>query len=162
MDHLDPRFGGQRQRVVPFGARLHPQVAHAGLPGLTDIISRSEQGRAQITLEFEVGTNMDRALLLVSNRLDRVTGYPDEADEPTLKTAGSEDNAIAWFIITREEGNERPIHEYGDFVENVVKDRIERVVGVGDVTIYGGSEREIEVVVEPGGTTELTVTFAVR
>jgi len=120
-----------------------------GIPGLTEITSRSEQGRSEIKLEFAVGSRMDRALLLVSNRLDRVTGYPDETDEPTLRTAGAEDNAIAWFIITREPGNERPIQEYGDFVDNVVKDRIERVVGVGDVTIYGGSEREIEVVVEP-------------
>ena len=120
-----------------------------GIPGLTDIISRSEQGRAQITLEFEIATNMDRALLLVSNRLDRVTGYPEEADEPTLKTAGSEDNAIAWFILTRTEGNEKPIHEYGDFVEDTVKDRLERVPGVGEVNVYGGSEREIQIIVEP-------------
>ncbi|MDX1400798.1 MAG: efflux RND transporter permease subunit, partial [Kiloniellales bacterium] len=131
-----------------------------GIPGLTDIISRSEQGRAQITLEFEVGTNMDRALLLVSNRLDRVTGYPDEADEPTLKTAGSEDNAIAWFIITRQDGNERPVHEYGDFVEDVVKDRLERVPGVGEVNVYGGSEREIQIIAEPQNLARygLTVT----
>ncbi len=120
-----------------------------GVSGLASITSRSEQGRARVILEFDIGTPMDKSLLLVSNRLDRVTGYPAEASEPTLNTAGSEDNAIAWFIITRKEGNNRPIHEYGDFVENVIKDRIERVAGVGQVTVYGGSEREIEIVVEP-------------
>ena len=120
-----------------------------GIKGLADITSRSQQGRARITLEFDIGTNMDRALLSVSNRLDRVTSYPDEAQEPSLRTAGSEDNAIAWFIITRKPGNTKPIHTYGDFIENVVKDRIERVAGVGDVSVYGGSEREIEIIVEP-------------
>ena len=120
-----------------------------GIEGLVDITSRSEQGKGTVTLEFEIGTNMDRSLLLVSNRLDQVTGYPDEANEPTLKTAGSEDNPIAWFIITRAEGNDRPIHEYGDFVEDVVQDRIERVPGVGEVSVYGGSEREIQITVEP-------------
>ena len=49
-----------------------------GLDGLETMISTSDTGRARITLEFAIGTNMDRALLLVSNRLDRVTGYPEE------------------------------------------------------------------------------------
>ncbi|HMB75796.1 MAG TPA: efflux RND transporter permease subunit, partial [Kiloniellaceae bacterium] len=120
-----------------------------GIPGLATITSQSEQGRGRVTLEFDVGTNMDRALLLVSNRLDRVNGYPAEADEPTLKTAGSEDNAIAWFIVTRLDGNTRPIYQNGDFIEDVVQDRLERVPGVGEVNVYGGSEREIQITVAP-------------
>jgi HAE1 family hydrophobic/amphiphilic exporter-1 len=106
----------------------------AGLEGLREITGRAEQGRSRVTLEFAVGANMDRALLLVANRLDRVTGYPEEADEPTLDTAGSEDSPIAWFIVRRAEGNERPVHEFGDFVEDVIKDRIERVTGVSRST----------------------------
>ncbi len=120
-----------------------------GIEGLEEITSRSERGRSRVTLEFAVGTNMDRALLLVSNRLDRVNGYPDEADEPTLDTAGAEDNAIAWFILTRAPGNERPISEYGDFAENVIQERLERVPGVSRINVYGGTEREIQVTVDP-------------
>ncbi len=121
----------------------------AGLEGLQEITGQAEQGRSRVTLEFSVGTNMDRALLLVANRLDRVNGYPDEADEPTLDTAGSEDSPIAWFVVRRVKGNDRPVHEFGDFVEDVIKDRIERVPGVSRVSVYGGSEREIHVTVEP-------------
>ena len=121
----------------------------AGLENLVSLTSRAEQGRSRISLEFAVGSNMDRALLLVSNRLDRVNGYPEEANEPTLDTAGSEDNAIAWFIVRRKPGNERPIHEFGDFVEDVIKDRIERVAGVSRVNVFGGSERQIQVIVSP-------------
>lgn len=120
-----------------------------GIESLESITSRSEQGRARITLEFAVGTNMDRALLLVSNRLDRVNGYPDEADEPSFDTAGAEDSPIAWFIITREPGNERPIHEYGDFADDILRERIERVQGVSRVNVFGGTEREIQVTVDP-------------
>jgi HAE1 family hydrophobic/amphiphilic exporter-1 len=106
-------------------------------------------------------------LLLVSNRLNRVNGYPDEASEPTLDTAGSEDTAIAWFALTRAEGNERPIYEYGDFIEDVIKDRIERVPGVSRVNVYGGSEREIQITTEPRllaryGLTVSNVTQALR
>ncbi|MGI9388313.1 MAG: efflux RND transporter permease subunit, partial [Methyloligellaceae bacterium] len=82
-----------------------------GIGGLTEIVSTSEQGNSRIKMEFAVGTAMDRAMLEVANRLDRVTGYPDEADEPTIKLAGAEDSPIAWFIVTRAQGNTRPIHE---------------------------------------------------
>ena len=92
---------------------------------------------------------MDKALLLVSNRLDRVTGYPDEADEPTLDTAGADDNPIAWFVLTRTENNDRAIHTYGDFAQDVIRDRLERVPGVSRVNVYGGSERELVVTVDP-------------
>ncbi len=121
----------------------------AGLEGLQEITGKAEPGRSRLTLEFDISTNMDRALLLVSNRLDRVNGYPDEANEPTLDTAGSEDSPIAWFIVNRAEGNERPIHEFGDFIEDVVKDRIERVPGISRVNVFGGSEREIQITIDP-------------
>ncbi|WP_282607273.1 efflux RND transporter permease subunit [Pelagibius sp. Alg239-R121] len=120
-----------------------------GLESVETISSSSSQGSASVTLEFKIGTNMDRALLLVSNRLDQVTGYPEEADEPSLNTAGSEDSPIAWFIITRVDGNDRPIHEYGDFLNDVVKERIERVTGISEVDIYGEASQEIEIIVEP-------------
>ncbi|MFD2206301.1 efflux RND transporter permease subunit [Kiloniella antarctica] len=120
-----------------------------GLENLHSMVSNSAYGSGRVTLEFNVGTDMGKALLLTANRLDRVNGYPAEADEPTLDTAGAEDNPIAWFILTREEGNTTPIYHYGDFVEDIVKDRLERVPGISGVNIYGGSEREIEIVVLP-------------
>ena len=124
----------------------------------------AETGRSQLSLEFQIGANMDRALLLVSNRLDRVNGYPIEVDEPTLETSGSEDSPIAWFLVTREEGNTRDIHTFGDFVEDSVKDRLERVPGVARVNIFGGSERQMNVVVEPEllARYNLTVTQVVQ
>lgn len=120
-----------------------------GLEGLESMISRAEDGRGRIELEFSPGNDMDKALLLVANRLDRVGDYPDEADEPTFQTSGSEDNAIAWAVILRNEGNETPIHTFGDFAEDFVKARIERIPGIGEARIYGGAEREMQVVVDP-------------
>jgi len=120
-----------------------------GLDSLEKMEGSAANGQAKISLEFAIGTNMDRALLLVANRLDRVNGYPDEADEPTLSTSGANDRPIAWFTIRRLPGNDTPINEFGDFMEDVVKDRIERVNGIAEVNIYGGSEREMQVVVAP-------------
>lgn len=120
-----------------------------GVDGLETMISRSETGRARITLEFAIGTNMDRALLLVSNRLDRVTGYPDEASEPTLTTSGANDNPIAWIILKRGAGNTTPMAHYGTFVNDVVKERLERVNGVATSNVFGGVERELQILIDP-------------
>ena len=130
-----------------------------GVEGLKSILSQSETGRARVTLEFGVGQDMDKALLLVANRLDRVGGYPTEVDEPTLNTAGSEDNAIAWLILRRTGTNERLIHTYFDFAEDVIKDRLERINGVSEVRVYGGAEREMQVVVDPESLAQYRLTI---
>ena len=121
-----------------------------GLDSLETMISNSQTGRARITLEFAIGTNMDRALLLVSNRLDRVTGYPEEANEPTLRTSGSDDNPIAWIILKRAQGNTaKEMAHFGPFAKDVIRERIERVDGVATVNVYGGVDRELQVLVDP-------------
>ena len=130
-----------------------------GLEGLKSIVSQSETGRARITLEFGVNQDMDKALLLVANRLDRVGSYPDEVDEPTLKTAGSDDNAVGWLILKRSTGNDRPIHTYYDLAEDVIKERLERVTGVAEVRVYGGAEREMQVVVDPARLAQYQITI---
>ena len=125
------------------------EEAFKGLEGLESMESASEDGRARITLEFNVTMDMDKALLLVANRLDRVSGYPAEAGEPELRTSGSEDNSIAWFVIRPKPGNDRPIHTFGEFVEDVVQERMERVPGVGRADVYGTSRRELRAEIDP-------------
>ncbi len=138
---------------------LNPQEEElAGLEGVNSITGNAQSGRARLTIEFEVGTDMDKALLLVSNRLDRVGDYPDETGSPQLSTSGTDDNAIAWFTVVRAPGNTRPIHEYGRFVEEVIQERIERVPGVGEVSVYGGSDPEIQVIVFPEELARLQLT----
>ena len=119
-----------------------------GIEGLESIVSRSETGRARVTLEFSVGQDMTKAVLLVSNRLDRVGNYPAEVNEPSLNTAGSEDNAIAWLILRKLEGNETEVHKYFDLANNFIKDRLERVKGISEVRVYGGAEREMQIIVK--------------
>ena len=135
-----------------------------GLDGLEIMTSRSRTGQATVTLEFGVGTDMSQSLLLISNRLDRVGGYPDEASQPTLNTSGSDDSPIAWVLLTAAEGNTRAMPTYGDFLEDVVKDRVERIEGVSAVNVFGGTQRELQVVIDPQRLSRfgLTVPEVVR
>ncbi|MEM7444409.1 MAG: efflux RND transporter permease subunit [Pseudomonadota bacterium] len=120
-----------------------------GLEGLESMDASASNSSGSVTLTFNISTNMDRALLLVANRLDRVSGYPDEVDQPVITTADSDANPIAWFVLTRQPGNETPISEYGLFVENVIQDRIQRVPGIASVEFFGGTDPEMQIIVDP-------------
>jgi len=127
--------------------RLEEELA--GIEGLAEMSSASSLGRSRITLEFGIGQNMDRAFMLVSNRLGNVGNLPDEADEPQIRTSGSEDVPIARLALIRRPGNNRYIETYGDLAEDVVADRLQRVAGVSQVDYSGGSKRELQVVIAP-------------
>ncbi len=155
---INTAWGGAAPAEVEREITNRQEEVLKGINGLASIVSSSRRNSARVTLEFEVGTNMDRALLLVANRLDRVSGYPEEVDEPTLSLAGAEDNAIAWFYVTRQEGNDRPIHEYGQFMKDVVQERIERVPGISEVTAYGGADPELQIIVKPSTLASYGIT----
>lgn len=139
---------------------VNPQEdAFRGLEGLERMSSRSRTGRASVTLEFAVGSDMGDVLLLVSNRLDRVGGYPAEAGEPTLNTSGSDDSPIAWVIVSAGEGNDRPLPEYGDFLEDEIKERLERIDGISTVNVFGGVSRELQIVIHPEELARFNMTI---
>lgn len=129
-----------------------------GLEGLERMISTANNNQGDIELEFRVGQDMTRAMLLVSNRLDRVSGYPDEASEPTLRTSGTEDNSIAWFSLRRAAGNDTDLTSYGEFLEEVVQEEIERVDGVSGVNVWGGTEREMRIEIDPAQLARYSLT----
>jgi multidrug efflux pump subunit AcrB len=120
-----------------------------GLPGLTEIRANAFEGRGEINLTFNVEMDMRRALVEVMNRLNQVPDYPDDADEPSISSVGQDARAIGWFIIKTDDGNERPIESYKDFVEEVVQSRFERVPGVARAAIYGGSDKELRITFDP-------------
>lgn len=116
--------------------------------GLDTIKSESRDGLAYIQLLFEVGTDTDSALLKVSNHLDQVKQYPDDMDKPVIKSGSRWGKAIAWMVLQAQEGYDGVLsHEY-DFCDEYVKPRLERIPGVASTNIFGGQERELQVVID--------------
>ncbi len=120
-----------------------------GIEGLQRMESNARNNQGNVELEFSPDADLNRSLLLVANRLDRVSGYPEEADEPTLSTFGTEDNSIAWFTLRRVEGNTRDLTSYSAFLQDVVQDGIERVDGVAGVNVWGATEQEMRIEIDP-------------
>ena len=119
-------------------------------PGLLRMQSSASFGRGSVNLEFQIGTDMNRALIEVMNRLNQVPRYPVDALEPVISVGGSDfDRVIAWFTLTTKPGNDRDIASYQDFIDDTVITRIERVPGVSSSGSFGGRPYEVRITFDP-------------
>jgi len=132
-----------------------------GLPGMVELLSKAKRGQGEVTITFAVGADLQRGLLEVLNRLNRVPRYPDDAEEPVISTVGGDSRPVAWFIIKPLEGNNRDIATYQDFLEEVVQTRFERVPGVALSEVRGGREREVRITFNPYKAASLGVQLPV-
>jgi multidrug efflux pump subunit AcrB len=120
------------------------------IPGLLKMQSSANYGRSNINLQFVIGTDMNRALIEVMNRLNQVPRYPVDADEPVISVGGDNfDKVIAWFAVTARPGNDRAIESYQDFIDDTVITRLERVPGISQVGSFGGRKHEVRITFDP-------------
>ncbi len=128
--------------------------------GLDTMKSESADGEGYINLEFEIGTDTDEARLRVSNKLDQVQEYPEDVKKPVITSGGRHEEAIAWIILQALEGYTGVLtHEY-DFCDDYIKPRLERIAGVASSNIYGGQERELQVIVDSSALAARNITIS--
>ncbi len=124
---------------------IKQEDALRNVTGLERISSESWPGRGQIILEFVLGTDLDNALLRVSNELDQVVDYPENALRPRILTSGINSSPVVWTQVRTTEGNSRPIGEYFKYAEEEIAPEFEKIPGVSQTRIFGGREKEIQI-----------------
>ncbi len=131
------------------------------LEGLVRMESQSQDSQGEILLRFQVGTDVDTALIRVGNRLEQVPSYPADADKPVIRSASSQSGGIAWFILQprKVDGFQGDMSTLLDFADDFIKPEIERVPGVSASNIYGGRERELQVLVNPAELAARKITL---
>lgn len=97
---VSTRWPGASPQEVEREIILEQEEFLKSVEGLVRLISESGDSKGSITLEFQVGTNLDQALLKVNSRLQQVPDYPENADQPVISTSNSNDSPIAWFIFS--------------------------------------------------------------
>jgi len=120
-----------------------------GIPGLNEMESEAFNGQGSISLTFKLGTNVDDALLRVSNKLNEVPSYPEGVDKPIINATGAATSPVIWTILKSNETNPRHIETYRTFFENEVRQHLERVEGVADLFIGSGVDEEMHIIVQP-------------
>lgn len=109
---------------------------------LKSLSSSSSQDGANVSAEFEWGTNMDAAALEVREMIDKArSDLPDDIDNIYLHRFQSTDRPIIQCNVSMPGERERLF----DFVEKVIKPRLERIKGVANVDVRGLAGKEVQV-----------------
>ncbi|MCC6143387.1 MAG: efflux RND transporter permease subunit, partial [Candidatus Hydrogenedentes bacterium] len=106
-----------------------------GIPGLYEMESTAQNNRSQVTLRFKIGTDLESVLLRVSNKLDEVPTYPENVDKPIINASGAESSPVMWIVLKTLEGNDNDIYTFRTFLENDLRQYLDRVEGVSDLLI---------------------------
>ena len=114
------------------------------LAGVQSVESDSRRGRARVTLTYGVGQDMDAALVKLLGQLARVSGLPNDAKSPEVRTSNSEDSPIARMALVAN-GVDIDIDTLGEFVDTVILEPLSRIPGISEVTSRGGAKREIRI-----------------
>jgi HAE1 family hydrophobic/amphiphilic exporter-1 len=117
--------------------------------GLTVMESSSFNNYGTIDLTFKVGADLNDAMVRVTNKLNEVSSYPENADKPVVSTSSAENSPIIWMMLKTREGDPSRIKTYRTFFENEVRHVLERVPGVGSLFVFGGTEKRLEITVSP-------------
>lgn len=115
----------------------------SGIEGLKSISSSSQDGRSDITVEFEISRNVDDA---ANDIRDRVSGIlddlPVEADPPDIQKANANEEVVMWLNLS---GEGMDIMELTDYAKRYVEDRFSALDGVARVRIGGAQERSMRI-----------------
>ncbi len=132
------------------------------VPSLSRMTSTTSFGSARIQLEFPFGVDINDVLIDVSNALSRVPSYPNNVREPRIFATSFSDNAFMFFRVMPLPGNPRNINivPMEKYVKDNVASRLETIPGVSEVRVYGGAERQIQILINPQRLAERQLTVA--
>jgi HAE1 family hydrophobic/amphiphilic exporter-1 len=125
--------------------------------GISRITSRSSQGRSAITLEFDWGVDKDVAMIDVINKLNQVPDLPEEADAPVaVSVTSDQEDVVMWIVMESDTFTPNEMYEWAS---DVIEPRMRRVPGLSDLLIFGGEEREMQVLLDPDRLAEKNIAI---
>jgi hydrophobe/amphiphile efflux-1 (HAE1) family protein len=120
----------------------------AQIPGVSQMTSTSVLGTTQITVQFELGRNIDAAAQDIQSSIDAAGGQLPKnlPTPPSYKKVNPADSPI---IILAVHSDVLPTITVDDFSENVLAQQISRIPGVAQVSIGGQQKPAVRVQVDP-------------
>jgi len=112
--------------------------------GIKTISSSSTEGSSSIMIEFEMDRNVDAAAADVRGKVSLVRGrLPNDCDEPRIDKFDPSSFPIMTIAVETDERID--MKALSTYMDNVVSERLQTVVGVGSVSLVGYRERQIRV-----------------
>jgi multidrug efflux pump len=107
-----------------------------GVQGVKNITSSSSQGSSNITVEFELGVDLERAANDVREKVSQASNkLPQDIDAPP--TVSKQDTDSEPIVYLQMQSNKRTLLELSDLAENIVQERLQTIPGVSAVNILG-------------------------
>jgi len=140
---IDPPVVNVRASYVGANAEIIEQQlteplekAVNGVEGVKNVTSSSSQGSCNITVEFELGVDLERAANDVREKVSQVSGQlPQDLDAPP--TVAKQDSDSEPIIFMQMQSNRRTYLDLSDLAENIVQERLQTITGVSSINVFG-------------------------
>ncbi len=127
------------------------------ISAIDELRSTSVEGVSQVFITFLLEKNPDIAAQEVRNKVDLIVNdLPVTAEQPIVQKLDTDAAPVVRIAVSAP----RSAREVTDVADKRIKQQIESINGVGEVSIIGGRRREIQVWVDPDKLRAFNVTVA--
>lgn len=136
-----------------------------GIAGIRTMTSVSREGRSTITVEFDLGIDMEAAANDVRDRVSRsIRRLPPDVDNPIVTKADSDSSPIIFLNVR---SDLRDIMDLSEIANTTFKERFQTIPGVSEVNVWGLKRYSMRLWMEPSrlaayGLTPLDVFEALQ
>ena len=132
--------------------------AVSSIGNISSITSWATEGQANVFIEFNIGTPVDRAVADVRDAMAKVRAMlPQGIQEPVVQRIDADGGPIVSYAVS---SNSLTQEEISWFVDNTITKRLLSIPGVAQVNRGGGVNREIRVELDPARMQALGITAA--
>ena len=130
----------------------------AGVSGVKQINSTSQQGLSNVTVNFYFGTNLDTADADVIQKVDAIRRrLPTAADSPSVTKRDTGSQPVLYIAM---QSKTRSTTELQSIATNLILPSLEQASDVGGVRVFGGTAREIHISVSQAKLASLGITLS--
>ena len=110
--------------------------------GVKSITSSSTEGDSRITIEFVLERDIDLAVQDVREKVALIRNkLPQDIDEPKIAKVDPDATAVMWLNLS----GQKSVRELSTYVDEVLKEQLQRINGVGDIQLGGLQLRQVRV-----------------
>ncbi|MEK6477801.1 efflux RND transporter permease subunit [Catalinimonas sp. 4WD22] len=118
-----------------------------GISGIRSLSSISTDGRSTITVEFELGEDLEAAANDVRDRVSQARrNLPPDADPPIVTKADADATTILALTV---QSDERSLLELSDVATNIFKERLQTIPGISNIRIWGDKRYAMRLQMDP-------------
>ena len=138
-------YPGAGPKEVEVQVTKQIEDAIATVSNIKNLNSYSLENVSIIIIEFEMGEDINVKNLEIKDKVDGIiNNLPQDIRKPIIQKIDISATPVVDIIL---KGNASPVELY-DYADNVLKDRLSQVEGVANVTLLGGAEREIQLMLD--------------